>query len=117
MHDENAGGRDCGKDAKRKSPKTDFPALLGNPAKPAGFPLSHSPDGCWLTRNRTFHVLQKPDILTCYGHGNVARAPRPRARRVQWDQGQTNGEVPCELCGVIFNAEFAEESAENAEDD
>jgi len=30
---------------KRRNPeksKTDFPALLGNPANPAGFPLSHS---------------------------------------------------------------------------
>jgi transposase len=37
----------CGKAARRKSQKTDFPALLGNPANTAGFPLSHSPDGCW----------------------------------------------------------------------
>jgi transposase len=26
--------------------KPDFPTLLGNPANPAGFPLSHSSDGC-----------------------------------------------------------------------
>jgi hypothetical protein len=35
-----------GKDASRKSPKADFPALLENPANTAGFPLSHSLDGC-----------------------------------------------------------------------
>ena len=49
-----------------KSPKTDFPTALGNPAKTAGFPLSHSPDCCWfINSNRTCHVLRKPDILTC----------------------------------------------------
>jgi hypothetical protein len=26
--------------------KNDFPTPLGNPANPAGFPLSHSPDDC-----------------------------------------------------------------------
>ena len=35
----------CGKAARGKSSKTDFPASLGNPAKSAGFPLSHSFDG------------------------------------------------------------------------
>lgn len=40
----------CGKDARWKSQKADFPTELGNPAKYAGFPLSHSPDdgGSWL---------------------------------------------------------------------
>src|SRR5437879_2624679 len=38
-----------------KSPKTDFPTALGNPAKTAGFPLSHSPDCCWFI-NSTGHV-------------------------------------------------------------
>src|SRR5437016_12284555 len=56
----------CGKDASWKSPKPDFPTSLGNPAKGAGFPLSHSPDCCWsFNSNRTSHVLRKPDILTC----------------------------------------------------
>ncbi len=55
-----------GKDARRKSPKTDFPVLLGNPAKCAGFPLSHSP-GCGRRLNR------KPDIslATKTGHFNL----------------------------------------------
>jgi hypothetical protein len=40
----NDGATGYGKDAERKSPTTDFPSPLGNPAHPAGFPLSHSPD-------------------------------------------------------------------------
>jgi hypothetical protein len=41
----------------------DFPTPLGNPANPAGFPLSHSLDDCGrLTKNRTFHLLRKRDI-------------------------------------------------------
>jgi transposase len=40
--------------------------VLGNPPKTAGFPLSHSPDCCWfINSNRKYHVLRKPDILTC----------------------------------------------------
>jgi hypothetical protein len=35
----------CGKDAGWKSQKADFPTPLGNPANPAGFPLSHSLGG------------------------------------------------------------------------
>ena len=34
-----------GKDAPWKSPKAGFSTSLGNPAKAAGFPLSHRPDG------------------------------------------------------------------------
>src|ERR1700722_17976083 len=52
--EKNAGATGCGKAARWKSHKTDFPTSLGNPAKPAGFPLSHSPDCCWLT--------MKPDM-------------------------------------------------------
>lgn len=37
----------CGKDARRKSPKSDFPASLGNPAHNAAFPLSHSLGRYW----------------------------------------------------------------------
>jgi hypothetical protein len=43
----NRRARGCGKDARRKSPIADFPALLGNPANTAGFPLSHSLGGGW----------------------------------------------------------------------
>src|ERR1700758_1227924 len=59
----------CGKDANRKSHKADFPGSLGNPANPAGFPLSHSPDCCWLTL--------EPDIscATKTGHSNLLRTP------------------------------------------
>ena len=39
------GATGCGKDARWKSQKADFPTPLGNPANPAGFPLSHSPGG------------------------------------------------------------------------
>jgi hypothetical protein len=38
------GATGCGKAARWKSHKPDFPTSLGNPANPAGFPLSHSPD-------------------------------------------------------------------------
>ena len=41
----NDGATGCGKDAGWKSQKADFPTPLGNPANPAGFPLSHSPGG------------------------------------------------------------------------
>jgi hypothetical protein len=40
----NDGATGYGKDAARKSQTPDFPSPLGNPANPAGFPLSHSPD-------------------------------------------------------------------------
>ena len=67
-------GPRCGKDASWKSPKTDFSTALGNPAKGAGFPLSHSDDGYEYmskpkNQNRTFHLLQKADIFTCYEQG------------------------------------------------
>jgi hypothetical protein len=39
----NDGATGYGKDAGWKSQKADFPTPLGNPANPAGFPLSHSP--------------------------------------------------------------------------
>ena len=53
---ENAGARGRGKAAPRKSHEADFPSELGNPAKCAGFPLSHSPDGCW-SNFRTGHIV------------------------------------------------------------
>jgi transposase len=52
--EKNAGATGCGKAARWKSHKPDFPTALGNPANCAGFPLSHSPDCCWLT--------MKPDM-------------------------------------------------------
>jgi hypothetical protein len=39
------GATGYGKAARWKSQKADFPTSLGNPAKSAGLPLSHSPDG------------------------------------------------------------------------
>src|SRR5215467_10853061 len=55
----------CGKDARWKSQKADFPTSFGNPANCAGFPLSHSYYGCWLNL--------KPDIslATKTGHFNL----------------------------------------------
>src|ERR1035441_5689781 len=38
-----------GKDVERKSPKTDFPSQLANPAHYAGFALSHRLCFYWLT--------------------------------------------------------------------
>jgi transposase len=53
------GGRQGrGKDAGWKSPKADFPTPLGNPAKCAGFPLSHRL-GCCGRLTKTGH-------FTCY---------------------------------------------------
>ena len=40
-----AAGKSCGKDAAGESLHGDFPPALGNPAKSAGFPLSHSSGG------------------------------------------------------------------------
>ncbi|MGA3054982.1 MAG: hypothetical protein ABSD63_12305, partial [Candidatus Korobacteraceae bacterium] len=41
-------------------------------AKCAEFPLSHSDHDGYMSKpknqNRTFHLLQKADILTCYEH-------------------------------------------------
>src|SRR5258708_36740453 len=56
------GRKGGGKAARWKSQKTDFPTALGNPAKCAGFPLSHRPGDCWR--------LTKPDtsLATKSGH-------------------------------------------------
>jgi hypothetical protein len=72
---ENGGGTGCGKDAGWKSPKTDFPTPLGNPAKCAGFPLSHNLGYGWL--------IQKPDrsCATKTGHFNLLRTVTTLARR------------------------------------
>jgi hypothetical protein len=43
--DAKRGRQRCGKDARWKSPKSDFPTALGNPAQSVGFPLSASADG------------------------------------------------------------------------
>jgi hypothetical protein len=53
-----------GKDVERKSPKTDFPSQLANPAHYSGFALSHRHyDDCWmiLPFDQTGH-------FTCYRH-------------------------------------------------
>src|ERR1019366_9144132 len=64
-----------GKDAPWKSPKAGFSTALGNPAKCAGFPLFHSDHDCYMSKpknqNRTFHLLRKADILTCYEQTRV----------------------------------------------
>src|SRR4029077_12149311 len=72
-------GEDCGKDAPWKSP-SDFPTSLGNPAHTAGFPLSHSHGGgAFSTSTRTYRVLKKADLLTCYGQINYrVRECRPQ---------------------------------------
>jgi hypothetical protein len=50
--------------------KNDFPTPLGNPANPAGFPLSHSlGDYGRLTKNRTFHLLTKGDTSNVVSMG------------------------------------------------
>ena len=50
--------------------KNDFPTPLGNPANPAGFPLSHSlGDYGKLTKNRTFHLLRKGDTSNVVSMG------------------------------------------------
>ena len=52
----------CGKDAPWKSPNNDFSTALGNPAKGAGFPLSHRLDGDWRMRKSK----TKTGHFTCY---------------------------------------------------
>ena len=60
----NGGRRGCGKDAGWKSQKTDFPTPLGNPANPAGFPLSHSLGDCGrLTKTGHFSCYEKGTFL------------------------------------------------------
>jgi hypothetical protein len=64
---ENAGRTGGGKAARRKGHKANFSAELGNPAQPAGFPLSQRPDGgCWLTETGHIMCYEKADILTGY---------------------------------------------------
>ena len=56
---ETGGGQGRGKAAPWKSPTTNFPTALGNPAKCAGFPLSHRL-GCGYGR------LTETGHFTCY---------------------------------------------------
>jgi hypothetical protein len=49
----NFGGEKLWKRRKAEKSKTDFPALFGNPANTAGFPLSHS-FGCCCLRDEQF---------------------------------------------------------------
>src|ERR1039458_1338213 len=58
--------------------------------------------------NRTYHVLQKPDILTCYGHPKRARRQLPVEKRRRSPYGThiyPRGAPPSELeraaCGVV----------------
>src|ERR1700758_227191 len=56
---------DCGKAARWKSRKADFPTALGNPAKCAGFPLFHRLGGCGrLTKTGHFNLLPTLSIFT-----------------------------------------------------
>jgi hypothetical protein len=48
-----------------KSQKADFPTMLGNPAKHAGFPLSPSPDGDYL--------IQREERTGCCGVNGSCR--------------------------------------------
>ena len=58
------GATGCGKDARWKSQKADFPTPLGNPANPAGFPLSHSLGDCGrLTKTGYFICHEKRTFL------------------------------------------------------
>src|SRR5882724_4943698 len=69
----NDGATDYGKAAEWKSQTTDFPTPLGNPANPAGFPLSHSPDdygrvtktghSSWLRKGDTSNVVRRGTFL------------------------------------------------------
>jgi hypothetical protein len=60
----NGGATGCGKDAGWKSQRTDFPTPLGNPANPAGFPLSHSLGDCGrLTKTGYFICYEKGTFL------------------------------------------------------
>jgi hypothetical protein len=60
--------RGCGKDAGWKSQKPDFPTPLGNPANPAGFPLSHSLGDCGR--------LTKTGHLICYAKRDISNVVR-----------------------------------------
>ncbi|HEX7424666.1 MAG TPA: hypothetical protein VF311_12390 [Terriglobales bacterium] len=67
LNPETGGTRGRRKDAPWKSQTADFPTALGNPAKCAGFPLSHRSGGGGR--------LTKPDIslATKSGHFNLLR--------------------------------------------
>jgi len=56
---EMSGEKGCGKGATWKS-KNNFSTPLGNPAKGAGFPLSHSPGG---DDSFTCDIVSKPDAV------------------------------------------------------
>lgn len=57
----------CGKDARWKSLESDFPTELGNPAKAAGFPLSHSHGGGEISPSEDSLTPQNHSA----GHGGV----------------------------------------------
>ena len=97
---QNAGATGCGKDARWKSHKADFPTSLGNPANPAGFPLSHSPDGCWSTL--------KPDISCAKktGHFNLLRTVKAKTAVKRLNAGvKSPGSILLDkLAGMNFPA-------------
>jgi hypothetical protein len=65
----NFGGEELWKRRKAEKSKTDFPALLGNPANPAGFPLSHS-FGCFCLRDE--HFSNKRGHFYFGKHGDIS---------------------------------------------
>jgi hypothetical protein len=69
----------CGKDAlmetvEKSKPRTfpPFPQPLGNPAHPAGFPLSHSPYYCWYV-SKTLNPKPDRSCATKTGHLDLLR--------------------------------------------
>ena len=97
---QNAAANTVEKTRRGKVHKNDFSPALGNPANCAGFPLSHSDDGYWFMRkvknqNRTFHLLQKADIFTCYEHTKVQNLSSLSWRFLE------SGSAVALLCGVV----------------
>src|ERR1700730_12553349 len=76
--------------------KNDFPTPLGNPANPAGFPLSHSlGDYRRLTKNRTFHLLRKGDTSNVVSMGTFLMSVDNAAKRFPRLPGRRH--LLCEL--------------------
>src|ERR1035438_10481430 len=72
--DHQTASQSCGKDAWWKSQKNDFPTTLANPAKRAGFALSHSFYDYWLIQetghltslaSKTGHLYLLPTLPAC----------------------------------------------------
>src|SRR6266851_497944 len=104
----NDGATGCGKAAEWKSQNTDFSTPLGNPANPAGFPLSHSPDdygrvtktghSSWLRKGDTSNVVRRGTFLLSVDNamttaltfpqerGKLANLPAQRSLARRWPQ-------------------------------